>query len=182
MLSEFARINISCSCGDTLTLYGIEVSHVDPLLETWDSIHNGHSDVTALEAREVRLASLKAGFQPTLNNPSGTQDDVECQAMEKEAISIATTTGKAGRPSRPTGHRNITPSGKILIKLPDGSWMLEHRYVMEQYLGRKLLKNEQVKHVNEDGTDNSIDNLYLVTLDKIPKCHICAKPLKAVND
>lgn len=34
----------------------------------------------------------------------------------------------------------------------------EHRYIMEQYLGRKLEQDEVVHHVNEDKTDNRIEN------------------------
>jgi rRNA maturation endonuclease Nob1 len=36
---------------------------------------------------------------------------------------------------------------------------MEHRYVMEQHLGRKLLPSEVVHHRNHDGLDNRLSNL-----------------------
>lgn len=46
-------------------------------------------------------------------------------------------------------------------------WRQEHRIVMEKNLGRKLLKNEVVHHVDNDRLNNNISNLW--TFD----CHGC---------
>ncbi len=58
---------------------------------------------------------------------------------------------------------------------------LEHRKVMEEYIGRKLLPTEQIHHINKNRFDNRIENLQIVTQEehdlihkwKYPKTKIC---------
>lgn len=57
--------------------------------------------------------------------------------------------------------RRVREDGYVYVRLEDGSEMLEHRYVMEQYLGRKLLPEEHVHHRDENKENNESWNLEL---------------------
>lgn len=45
----------------------------------------------------------------------------------------------------------------------DGKKKILHRMIMEEYLGRKLKQTEIVHHINEDRTDNCLENLEIMT-------------------
>ena len=47
----------------------------------------------------------------------------------------------------------------------------EHRYVMEQYLGRSLNQGEEVHHINGDTLDNRPENLYVIDKKNHSRLH-----------
>lgn len=72
----------------------------------------------------------------------------------------------------PVGTIRDGGNGYKIIKVPPGTpgakkfgdrsgWMWEHRYVMQQTLGRPLEKHENVHHINGKRDDNRADNLEL---------------------
>lgn len=71
------------------------------------------------------------------------------------------------RNPRWNNRRSKRTLGYILIYLPDHpncdqrGYYPEHRFVMEQHLGRYLLKTEVVHHINRNVKDNRIENLEL---------------------
>ena len=73
---------------------------------------------------------------------------------------------KTGNPGPVTLLRAKNGSGYIrggykYIKMTDGRAIPEHRLVMEEHLGRPLVKGENVHHLNGIRLDNRIENLEL---------------------
>ena len=58
------------------------------------------------------------------------------------------------------GSGTINQAGYRMLKI-GGKLIFEHRYIMEQHLGRKLLPCENVHHINGNRLDNRLENLEL---------------------
>jgi len=74
--------------------------------------------------------------------------------------------------------RYTTKRGYVLIRKPDHpiaktmkGYVVEHRLVMEQHIGRYLKKWEHVHHINGIKDDNRIENLLLIHRDEHGKLH-----------
>ena len=67
------------------------------------------------------------------------------------------------------GGRKINAKGHVLIlkrnhPLADANgYVLEHRYIMYEHMGRKLNDDEVIHHINENKTDNRLENLQVMT-------------------
>ena len=74
-------------------------------------------------------------------------------------------------------YRKKHTHGYILVYAPDNpaadrtGYVLEHRLIMEKHIGRHLTSNEIVHHINENKTDNRIENLEITTRGTHAKIH-----------
>lgn len=69
------------------------------------------------------------------------------------------------------GYRHIYNPNKDRKNGKSTGVQQEHRYIIEKYIGRKLIKDECVHHINYNRGDNAISNLALLTRAEHIKLH-----------
>src|ERR1700690_1864168 len=107
-----------------------------------------------------------------------------CQECKRQTYAPQWRKGKAKFCSRSCLAKKLLPkyqvrfktSGKPfhtykVFKSPDGRMIREHRWVMEQYLGRKLMSNEHVHHIDGNSRNNLIQNLVVLSNSEHQKLH-----------
>lgn len=136
------------------------------------------------EARKEAYAAMRRYPRPTRTGLCGCG----CGTSTPIATTSNSRTGTfKGEPTLYlTGHqargvkrgegRYVNNLGYVLLRMPDHpqahkGYVLEHRWVMEQKLGRPLLSSEPVHHRNHDRTDNRPENLQLLDRHEHGKQH-----------
>ena|SRR3990167_9313110 len=76
------------------------------------------------------------------------------------------------------GGRVFGFAGKYIGIRVGKKYMLEHRFLIEKKLGRKLQSKEHVHHINHDPSDNRIENLILLSESEHHSYHSKLQPKK----
>lgn len=95
-------------------------------------------------------------------------------------------TGKFYNPSKYGGAIKKRSDGYISVYIPshplankDG-YVMEHRLVMEEHIGRFLQEDEVVHHKNHNRSDNRLENLQLMTFKEHMSFHMKERYRKGV--
>lgn len=74
--------------------------------------------------------------------------------------------------SKTCGFRFVHPdSGYVMITTDEGARELEHVYIAERMIGRKLLPTEIVHHIDENRQNNSEENLLVMSRSQHTRHH-----------
>lgn len=124
--------------------------------------------MNALTDKCTRRRGNAPGAGPTSTGVTMNKTKDTCRSESCDRCNVPVT-HRGPNNARYKGGRRLTRLGYVQVLAPDGhprrttnqSYVLEHRLVMEEHLGRYLLQHEAVHHLNGDRSDNRIENLEL---------------------
>lgn len=115
-----------------------------------------NKDLSIIFKRTVESIQHKASFLNIKKN-----NEVSKLIRSKARQGENSSTWKGGRKINKKGHVLVLRKGHPMAD--KSGYVLEHRLVMAEYLGRILSSKEIVHHINGIKTDNRIENLKIMT-------------------
>jgi len=115
------------------------------------------------------LGRFVKGCSPNVGKKHGKKTK---EKMSKSATGKIHPWSRGKNNNKWVGGRSINKGGYVLFRAPEhpsahvDGYILEHRMVMEDHLGRRLERWEYVHHKNGKKDDNRIENLEVVFANK----------------
>jgi len=133
---------------------------------------NGVEMATYFKVSRKTISRLLKLYGIHERNISETRKLTKWGPSEQQKKNIATAARKMYGANHPSwrGGEYIDDWGYRRIRV-DRQYVKEHRYVMEQHLGRKLLHSEEVHHIDHDKLNNAIDNLQIMSASEHATLH-----------
>jgi HNH endonuclease len=69
------------------------------------------------------------------------------------------------------GGRGIDAHGYVRIRVAPRTDVREHRFIMEQHLGRPLASDEHVHHIDHNRSNNALENLQVLSASDHARLH-----------
>lgn len=131
----------------------VELETIKKLIQDGKSIRE-ISRATGIDRQTLKYRLNKIGIKSKYKQGSRPKN------FKSEHFKGYTTTSYGYKTVKDRDHPNSDRQGYIL----------EHRIVMEKFLGRFLTKEEVIHHRNEIKSDNRIENLFLFPNDELHRC------------
>lgn len=131
-------------------------------IENCDRQHDSHGFCSLHATRYRRLGTPLLNKSDECANSSCDNKRAKSRKMCSRCYYKYLTYGDANAldKNRKQGHGSINADGYVYIQ-KNGVRKFEHRWVMEEKIGRELLSHEEVHHKNGVRHDNRIENLEL---------------------
>lgn len=136
----------------------------------WNVYINGHNTTflgkTHSQEAKAKMAEARKHIKISEETRKKLSIASTGKIFSEEAIQKISTAKTKERHHRWNGGVMTYKNGRTFIRISKGEYKARARIIMEDKLGRLLLSNEIVHHINGDPSDDRVENLILTNRSK----------------